>query len=287
MKASKTQKLPITLVMCVYNEEKIIEKALKSTIDYVSEIVVVHDGPCSDKTGEIVKKYGGKFVETKKNKGEAEFMRIQSYNLASQKYILQLDADEYLNLDLQNILSEAVATDADFITVNWARYRHGKRIRTLVRRPFLFKKEKVYFIECPHEAVHPKEGVILKHYNLDLFNDADDRYKNQKMLDKAQIEKQTRWVPSHAAALLRYTQMARYNTDTHSYKGTLLNKLMASKYYLFHGYVTVPLLFVVSNVLAVVKLGTNPLVLFSELPLNLRYHRDLTREIRRLKMEGR
>ena len=51
MKASKTQKLPITLVMCVYNEEKIIEKALKSTIDYVSEIVVVHDGPCSDKTG--------------------------------------------------------------------------------------------------------------------------------------------------------------------------------------------------------------------------------------------
>ena len=287
MKASKTQKLPITLVMCVYNEEKIIEKALKSIIDYVSEIVVVHDGPCSDKTGEIVKKYGGIFVETKKNKGEAEFIRIQSYELASQKYILQLDADEYLTPDLQNILREAVATDADFITVNWARYRHGKRIRTLVRRPFLFKKEKVYFIECTHEAVRPKEAATLKHYNLDLYNDADDRYKNQKLLDKAQIAKQTKWIPGQAAALVRYDQLTRYNTDTHSNKGTLLNKLMASKYYWFHGYVTVPLLFVVSDVLAVVKFGTNPIVLFSELPLNLRYYRDVTREIRRLKMEGR
>jgi glycosyltransferase involved in cell wall biosynthesis len=286
MKASKPQKLPITLVMCVYNEEKIIEKALKSTIDYVSEIVVVHDGPCSDKTGEIVKKYGGIFVETKKNKGEAELIRIQSYELASQKYILQLDADEYLTSDLQNILSEAIKTDADFITVNWARYRHGKPIRTLVRRPFLFKKEKVYFIECPHEAVHPKKGSTLKHYNLDLFNDADDRYKNQKMLDKAQIEKQTRWVPSHAAALLKFGQMARYNADANNYKGTPINELMASRIYWLHGYLTVPLLFVISDVMAVVMLGTNPLVLFSELPLNLRYYKDLTREISRLKMEG-
>jgi len=286
MKSSKPQKLPITLVMCVYNEEKIIEKALKSTRDYVSEIVVVHDGPCSDKTGDIVKKYGGIFVETKKNKGEAEFIRIQSYELARQKYILQLDADEYLTSDLQSILSEAVATDADFITVNWARYRHSKRIRTLVRRPYLFKKEEVYFIECPHEAVRPKKGAALKHYNLDLFNDADDRYKDQKMLDKAQIVKQTKWVPSHAAALLRYSQMARYNTDVNNHKGTLINELMASRYYWFHGYITVPLLFVISDILAVIKLGTNPFVLFSELPLNLRYHRDLTREIRRLRREG-
>ncbi len=283
MKSSKPQKLPITLVMCVYNEDKIIEKALKSTRDYVSEIVVVHDGPCSDKTGDIVKKYGGIFVETKENKGCSEFIRIRSYELARQKYILQLDADEYLTSDLRSILSEAVMTDADFITVNWARYRHGKRIRTLVRRPFLFKKEEVYFIECPHESVHPKKRFYPKHYNVDLFNDADDRYKNQKMLDKAQIVKQTKWIPGQAAALVRYDQLTRYNTDTHNYKGTLLNKLMASKYYWFHGYVTVPLLFVVSDVLAVVKFGTNPIVLFSELPLNFRYYRDLTREISRLR----
>jgi glycosyltransferase involved in cell wall biosynthesis len=283
MKVSKTQKLPITLVMCVYNEEKIIEKALKSTINYVSEIVVVHDGPCSDKTGEIVKKYGGIFIETKKNKGEAEFIRIRSYELATQKYILQLDADEYLTSDLQNILSEAVATDADFITVNWARYRHGKRIRTLVRRPFLFKKEKVYFIECPHEAVHPKAGANLKHYNLDLFNDADDRYKNQKMLDKAQLVKQTKWVPRHAVALIGYSQAVRYNTDSINHKGSMINELMASGRYWFHGYTTVPLLFVISGVLAVVKFGTNPIVLFSELPINLRYYTDLTHEIGRLR----
>jgi hypothetical protein len=52
---------------------------------------------------------------------------------------------------------------------------------------------------------------------------------------------------------------------------------MASRSYWLHGYLTVPLLFVISDVLAVIKLGTNPFVLFSELSLNLRYYRDLTR----------
>lgn len=280
---NEPHKLPITLVMCVYNEEKIIEQALQSAADYVSEIVVVHDGPCSDRTGEIVKKYGGIFFETKVNKGNAEFIRIKSYELATQKYILQLDADEYLTPDLQNVLSEAVETDADFITVNWARYRYGKRVRTLVRRPFLFKKEKIYYIECSHESVHPKKNATLRHYNVDLFNDADDRYKDQKELDKAQIEKQTKWIPGQAAALIRYNELRRFNTDTKNNKGSLINRLMASKHYRFHGFVTIPVLFVVSDVVAVLKFGTNPLVLFSELPLNLRYYRDLTYAIRELR----
>ena len=145
----------------------------------------------------------------------------------------------------------------------------------------MFKKEKIYFIECTHESVHPKKNATSKHYNVDLFNDADDRYKNQKLLDKAQLEKQTKWIPGQAAALLKYDKLRRFNTDTQNNKGTLINRLMSSTYYWFHGFVTIPVLFIASDMLAVLKFGTNPFVLFSELPLNLRYYRDLTYEIRR------
>jgi len=279
MKASKTQKLPITLVMCVYNEEKIIEKALKSTIDYVSEIVVVHDGPCSDKTGEIVKKYGGTFVETKKNKGEAEFIRIRSYNLASQKYILQLDADEYLTPDLQNILSEAVATDADFITVNWANYRNGKIVRTLLKRPFLFKANKIYFIECPHESVRPKKDATLKNYDMDLFNDADDRYKNQKELDKQQLIKQAKWVAPHAEALLKYSDLRRYGVDDINYRGSLFNELMASNMYRLHTILTIPILISSANLAVYLKMKRiRPLFLINSY-ITIKYYRDLSKMI--------
>lgn len=275
-------KLPISLVMCVYNEEKIIENALRSAVDYVSEIVVIHDGPCSDATGKIVKKYGGKFIETEKNKGEAEYIRIKSYQLAAQKYILQLDADESLTKDLQDILPDAVSSDADFITVVWSHYRYGRKVRTLVRRPFLFKKDKVYFIECPHESVRPKKTSITKHYDVDLFNDAEDRYKDQKVLDKNQLDKQAKWVPSHARSLIKFNELRRFNADS-SDKGSLFNELLSSRAYLLHGYVSIPLLLVVGSLMESIKLRTNLFLRFSELPIGVKYSRDVAREIRRLK----
>lgn len=276
------RKLPITLVMCVYNEEEIIENALRSAADYVSEIVVVHDGPCSDSTGSIVRKYGGKFIETEKNKGASEFIRIKTYELASQKYILQLDADEALDASLQGILADAIASDADFITVNWLHYRYGKVIKTLVQRAFLFKKDKIYFIECPHEAVRPKKGATTKHYDVDLFNDAEDRYKNQKEIDKNQLSKQAKWAPVHARALVIFRELKRFNADKNS-KGSLFNELLSSRAYLLHGYLTIPFIFIVSSLVASLKFRINPFLLFSELPIPIKYYYAITRNIKKIK----
>ena len=276
-------KLPITVVMCVYNEEGIIEETLRSVVDYVSEIVVVHDGPCNDRTGEIVKKYGGKFIENKKNTGEAELIRIQSYKLATQKYILQLDADESLTSELQKTLADAVASDADYITVIWSHYRYTKKVRTLVRRPLLFKKDKIYFIECPHESPRPKKHSTIKHYDVDLFNDAGDRYKDQALLDNNQLKKQAKWVPIHADALIRFKKLKRFNTESGD-KGSLLNELMSSRFYFLHGYVTIPALFTVSTLITALKFRQDPFLLFSDITVhNTRYYRDLALKIKELK----
>jgi len=286
-KANETQKLPITLVMCVYNEEKNIENALQSVTNYVSEIVVVHDGPCTDKTGEIVKKYRGIFYEAPMNKGSSEFIRIKSYELATQKYLLQLDADEYLTPDLQSILSEAVGTNADFITVNWASYRNGEVIRTLIKRPFLFKKERSYFIECPHESIRPKKEATLKHYDIDLFNDADDRYLNQRYIDKQQLLKQAKWVPGHAKALLGFSTLRRYGTDAHNNKGSLFNEIMASGTYWLHAHLTIPILLVGANVVAYLKMKRlRPLFFIPTSYLAIKYYLDLSKEIHHLRKQG-
>lgn len=277
-------KLPVTLVMCVYNEEEIIENALSSAVDYVSEIVVVHDGPCTDATGKIVKKYGGKFIETKKNMGESEFIRIKTYENATQKYILQLDADEALNDELRGILADAVASDADFITVDWLHYRNAKEVKTLVRRAFLFKKDKIYFIECPHEDARPKKDAVRKHYNVGLYNDAEDRYKDQKELDKKQLEKQAKWVRPHARVLVNYDKTRRFNADKND-KGSLFNEMLATRAYKLHGYVTIPLILMASSVVASLKFRTNIFLLFAELRMIFKYYRDVTREVGRLRSE--
>ena len=55
--SSKKMKNGISAYLVVYHEEKVIERCLKSLVGVVNEIIVIHDGPCLDKTMEIAKKY--------------------------------------------------------------------------------------------------------------------------------------------------------------------------------------------------------------------------------------
>ena len=86
----------ISACLVVHNEEKVIRRCLDSIKNVVDEIIVVHDGPCTDKTMEIAREYGAKIYEQPFN-GEAEKHRPFSYRMTSGAWILQIDADEYLS----------------------------------------------------------------------------------------------------------------------------------------------------------------------------------------------
>ena len=58
----ETDNSNISVIMVVYNEEKIIETCLKSVENIASEILVMHDGPCKDNTLKICKKYTNKII---------------------------------------------------------------------------------------------------------------------------------------------------------------------------------------------------------------------------------
>lgn len=99
------EKNSISACMIVKNEEKHIEKCLKSLVNQVDEIVIIDTGS-TDKTIEISKQYTQKIY---KIRWENNFSKARNYSIkfALKKYILIIDADEFLDekINIKEILN--------------------------------------------------------------------------------------------------------------------------------------------------------------------------------------
>lgn len=151
----------ISVVMVVHNEEKLIERALASVKGIVDEILVIHDGPCADKTLELCKKYGAKtWIRT--FEGIAEPHRAWSYAKAKGPWILQLDADEYLSNEMRLQLPELVThNEVACYAFSWPTWDGKKYITTgWPHKKVLFQKKHILFLGLPHCEVLPQAKVV-------------------------------------------------------------------------------------------------------------------------------
>lgn len=90
----------ISALILTYNEEKNLERCLKSIAGLVSEIIIV-DSYSTDKTEEIAKRYGTKFIQHKfVNQAEQFNWALDNIEIKND-WILKLDADEYLLPELK------------------------------------------------------------------------------------------------------------------------------------------------------------------------------------------
>jgi glycosyltransferase involved in cell wall biosynthesis len=93
----------LSVVIITYNEEKNIERCLRSVVEVADEIIVV-DSFSKDRTKEICLKYNAKFIE------HAFDGHIQQKNWAaaqaSYSFVLSLDADEALDDELKHSIVE-------------------------------------------------------------------------------------------------------------------------------------------------------------------------------------
>ena len=96
----------ISAVIITYNEEKNIERCLLSVKDLVDEIVVV-DSFSTDKTEEICRAYGVKFIKHE-FEGHIE-QKNWAITQASNPYILSMDADEALSDTLKTSIKSVKA----------------------------------------------------------------------------------------------------------------------------------------------------------------------------------
>ena len=145
----KTQK-GISGIIVVHNEDGIIEEALVSLKGAVDEIIVIHDGPCSDNTVKIAKKYTKKVYITK-HKGRSAFNFITALGKTKYDWIFKLDADESLSEDLRKnvkkLIQEKNIDAFSFIHPLW----NGKRAftKTWPRKSVLVRKSKISYLAFP------------------------------------------------------------------------------------------------------------------------------------------
>ena len=99
----KQSKLRFSIIVCAYNVEKYISKAIESILeqDFQNyELLIVNDGS-TDNTAKVVKNYTDKrirFINYNKNRG-LSCARNKAVSIAKGEYILYLDADDTLYED--------------------------------------------------------------------------------------------------------------------------------------------------------------------------------------------
>lgn len=163
----------ISAVIITLNEASSIERCLISINGLVDEIIVV-DSYSKDNTGEICKKYNAKYFQHE----FTGFMDQKNYamTLASNKFVLSLDADEALSPELFQTLTQ-IKNNLRFDGYLFNRSNNfcGQWIRHSAwypdRQLRLFNKEKGKWGTINvHEKFKMSKGSMIKQLKGDLFH---------------------------------------------------------------------------------------------------------------------
>jgi len=179
--------MKISAVINTYNEEKNIERCLKSVKDLAEEIIVV-DMYSTDRTVEIAKKYKAKVFFHKYTR-YVEPARNFALTKATGDWIFLIDADEEASQTLVEKLKKiAAAEEADFVEIPRKNIIFGRWIEHsrwwpdyLIR---FFRKGQVSFLEEIHQPpqtegkglkLEAEEKNALIHYNFQTISQFIER----------------------------------------------------------------------------------------------------------------
>ena len=154
----------ISVITVVHNEEAIIKRCLDSVKDISDEILILHDGPCSDNTLKICRKYTKKIFTTKKNVGVPGPILPILFRKAKGPWILKLDADEFLSPELKKNIKKLVQNPkADAYIFRWP-FWDGKKFITKnwPTKMALYRKSKVSYFGFPHWDNPKINGNIVR-----------------------------------------------------------------------------------------------------------------------------
>ncbi len=174
--------LLMSIVIPAHNEEKYLEKTLKSTKkqSYKNiEVIVVDDGSI-DKTAQIAKGYTKKVVRLKKKKG-VSYARNAGARLAKGEVVLFLDADTLLGeKDTIKKIVEHVKEGSVYGTC---------RMKAEKPRGFLYVFFKNLFVE--YTPLRACNGIIFVkrdiHEEIGGFNEKRDKEEVFEYFEKARV----------------------------------------------------------------------------------------------------
>lgn len=199
--------------MVIRNEERVLTRCLESIKNVVDEIVIVHDGPCIDKSAEIANKYHAKLF-LRPLIGEAEYHRPFSFTKSRGEWILQIDADEFLSEKAKKEISKLVLTsNIDAYSLLWPYPdKNGVYIKTgpfsKTLKPCLFRKNKMYMLGISHEyprsygISEKRKDILLEH--KPLYDNFTRDYFSRKWID---------WTVLQAKQIYHLEKTPKFNMD--------------------------------------------------------------------------
>lgn len=165
--------IKLSVVIISYNEERDIERCLKSTVPVADEIVVV-DSYSTDRTAEICRKYDVQFIQHRFD-GHIE-QKNWAITQASYPHILSLDSDEALDEVLQqSILKVKQDWQGDGYTMN----RLTNYCGTWIRHCGWYPDRKLRLWDSrkgawrginPHDRYELQSGSKISHLKGDILH---------------------------------------------------------------------------------------------------------------------
>ncbi|MFA6993535.1 MAG: glycosyltransferase [Patescibacteria group bacterium] len=202
-------KLPISVFAVIYNNEDVLDRCLASCQDFADEIIIIHDGPCSDRSIEIAKKYTDKIYITAERMGIPCMHRVTGLEKVSNDWVLVLDADEFVSDELKAHLPELInQSEYQGYDLIWPTLYQGHYYK-FYRKRALFNKKFFYLIGAPSEFFQPvNQAVKIKKLNFGLEHRPN--YDNLSL--RTFKRKWTSWCKIHADYYLRdFSGFIRYN----------------------------------------------------------------------------
>lgn len=166
--------ITISVCMIVKNEERVLERALKSVKDIADEIIIVDTGS-TDRTKEIAQKYTDRVYDFIWCDDFAK-ARNYSFSKATKDYCMWLDADDIILDEDKSKLIKLKENLSDNTSVVMMKYnaksdQNNKPTFTYYRERLLRRKDNFKWEGFVHEVVAPRgkicySDIAITHYKL-------------------------------------------------------------------------------------------------------------------------
>ncbi len=167
------QQIKLSTVIITLNEQDQIERCIKSVQDISDEILVV-DSYSTDKTEEICRSLGARFVQNP-FAGHIE-QKNHALDLAKNQYVLSLDADEALGPELKESIKKVLSEfKADAYSMNRLTNYVGHWVRHCdwypdVKIRLLKKGKGRWGGTNPHDMIIMQDNCTVEHLTGDILH---------------------------------------------------------------------------------------------------------------------